>query len=335
MLKVFFHTFEKSYKPTKHKPLKVHRSPDNLPVLRKPVLTLGTFDGVHLGHQSILNHLKETAARIGGESVVFTFHPHPRIALNPDDHGLELIQTLEARIEKLEQLGIDHLILYPFTKEFSRLTATEFVRNILVNQLHIHTLTIGYNHHFGRNREGSIDLLRELSTVYGFFVEEIPAFTESETSVSSTKIREAISSGNIQAANTYLGSVYHFKGIVVKGDQLGAKIGFPTANIQISELQLIPKSGVFAVRVKYKDRFFDGMMNIGKRPTVSQNGERRVEIHIFDFSETIYNNELVVYLIDLVREEQSFPSLDALKEQLKKDEAHCRHILQQRPDLVV
>lgn len=314
--------------------MKVHRSLESLPVIKKPVLTLGTFDGVHLGHQSILQHLLATAAEIGGESVVFTFHPHPRVALNPDDHGLELIQTLEDRIEKLEKMGIDHLILFPFTREFSRLSATEFVRNILVNTLHIHTLTIGYNHHFGRNREGSIELLRELAPVYGFFVDEIPAFAESETNVSSTKIREAIANGAIQQANLYLGETYHFSGIVAEGDRIGHKIGFPTANIAVSPIQLIPRKGVFAVRVKHQHQVYSGMMNIGKRPTVSANGERRVEIHLFDFSKTIYGDELVVYLIDQVREEKSFPSLEALTEQLKKDEIYCRHILEQHPDLV-
>lgn len=313
--------------------MKVHYSLEDLPQIRKPVLTIGTFDGVHLGHQSILNHLKQTAARIGGETVVFTFHPHPRIALNPEDHGLELIQMPEERFAKLERLGIDHLILCPFDKEFSRTSATEFVRNILVNKIHLHTLTIGYDHHFGRNREGNIQLLRELAPVYGFHVEEIPAFIESEKSVSSTKIREAISEGDIAEANQLLGEVYHFGGEVVKGDQLGSKIGFPTANIQVNKLQLMPKSGVFAVRVKRGDHYLDGMMNIGKRPTVLRNGERRVEIHLFEFSESVYGENLVVYLIDKVRDEQSFPSLDALTEQLKKDETICRHILASHPQL--
>lgn len=309
--------------------MKVHHSLENIPVIKKPVLTIGTFDGVHLGHQSILSHLKNTAKNIGGETVVFTFHPHPRIALNPDDHGLELIQQLDDRIKKLERLGIDHLILFPFTKEFSRLTATEFVRNILVNQLHIHTLTIGYNHHFGRNREGSIELLTELAPVYGFFVDEIPAFVESEKSVSSTKIREAISDGDVQQAQSFLGEVYHFSGVVVEGDKIGNKIGFPTANINVSKLQLIPKKGVFAVKVKFNGQIIKGMMNIGNRPTISDNGERRVEIHLFDFSENIYGKDLVVYLIDRVREEKTFESIEALTEQLKQDENRCRHILQQ------
>lgn len=331
MAKVFYITLQSLEKP---RSLKVHHSLENIPIIKKPVLTIGTFDGVHLGHQSILSHLKKTAQKIGGESVVFTFHPHPRVALNPDDHGLELIQTLEDRIEKLERNGIDHLILFPFTKEFSRLSATEFVRNILVNQLHIHTLTIGYNHHFGRNREGSIDLLKELAPVYGFAVDEIPAYVESEKSVSSTKIRDAISNGNAIEARQLLGEVYHFSGRVVAGDKIGSKIGFPTANINVSQLQLIPKKGVFAVKVKVDGQICEGMMNIGNRPTISDGGERRVEINLFDFSENLYGKDLVVYLIDKVRDEKNFQSIEVLTEQLKQDENLCRHILQQSSAVV-
>lgn len=312
----------------------VHYSSEKLGLIKKPVLTIGTFDGVHLGHQAILNHLKNIAQKIGGQTVVFTFHPHPRIALNPEDHGLELIQTVDDRIEKLSKAGIDHLFLYPFSKEFSRMSAVEFVRNILVNELHVHTLTIGYNHHFGRNREGNIDLLRELSPVYGFNVEEIPAYAEDEVNISSTKIREAISEGNIRTANQYLGNTFHFKGTVVKGDQIGSKIGFPTANISADITQLLPKSGVFAVKVQIGTDLKDGMMNIGKRPTVSDSGEKRVEIHVFDFNGDLYGKDLVVFLIDQVREEQNFPSIEALKEQLKADEINCRNILSHNTVLV-
>lgn len=314
--------------------MKVHRSLENIPPIKNPVLTIGTFDGVHRGHQSILSQLKETAEKIGGETVVFTFHPHPRIALHPEDHGLELIQSLEDRIVKLEKSGIDHLILFPFTKEFSRLTATEFVRNILVNQLHIHTLIIGYNHHFGRNREGNIDLLKELSPIYGFRIAEISAYTESNEKVSSTKIREAVSAGRVLEAEQFLGELFHFHGKIVPGDKIGQTIGYPTANIQVDTLQLIPKKGVFAVRVKLEEQFYDGMMNIGNRPTISSNGEKRIEIHLFDFSENIYGKELVVYLIDRVREERNFPSVKELAQQLKEDESLCRSILRRSSDRI-
>ena len=311
--------------------MKVYHTLENIPPINRPVLTLGTFDGVHLGHQSILNHLKKTAQRIGGETVVFTFHPHPRIALNPEHHGLELIQPLDERIKKLEAIGIDHLILCPFTKEFSQISATDFVKNILVDKLHIHTMTIGYNHHFGRNREGSMELLRKLSLVYNFTVEEIPALLESEKSVSSTKIRESVKEGDIELANRFLGSPFTFKGTVIEGDKIGTEIGFPTANILIDKIQLMPLKGVFAVRVNLEGKLYEGMMNIGNRPTISNNGERRVEIHLFEFSQNIYGKELVVYLIDRIREEQNFTSINALKEQLKKDESICRHILELHP----
>lgn len=311
--------------------MKVYHTLENIPPIHRPVLTLGTFDGVHLGHQSILNHLKKTAKAIGGETVVFTFHPHPRIALHPNDHGLELIQPIDERIKKLKNLGIDHLILCPFTTAFSQISATEFVKMILVSKINIHTMTIGYNHHFGRNREGSLELLKELSKIHQFNVEEIPAFLESEKSVSSTKIREAVKEGNIEMANRFLGAPFSFKGLVVEGDKIGNTIGFPTANILIDKIQLMPASGVFAVRVSVAGKLFDGMMNIGNRPTISKNGERRVEINLFDFSQNIYGQELVVYLIDKIRAEQNFKSVDALKEQLKKDEITARHILDMHP----
>lgn len=308
--------------------MKVHHSLENLPEIKNPVLTIGTFDGVHIGHQAVLKQLNELATTVNGETVVFTFHPHPRIALNPDDHGLVLIQSMEDRIAKLEKLKVDHLILFPFTKEFSRMTATEFVRNVLVNQIHIHTLTIGYNHHFGRNREGNIELLRELAPVYGFNVVEIPALSESNKNVSSTKIREAIQSGNMEEAALFLAETFKFKGKVVGGDQLGTKIGYPTANVQIDALQLVPDQGVFAVRVKYKNTVHSGMMNIGRRPTVAVEGERRIEIHVFDFNDRIYGEEIEIFILEKIRDEQNFPSLEALKEQLKKDEEKCRLVLQ-------
>ena len=309
--------------------MKVYHTLDEVTKIRKPVLTPGTFDGVHLGHQSILQKLKEKANLIEGETVVFTFHPHPRIALHPNDHGLALIQTIDDRIKKLEQLGIDHLILCPFDKEFSRIAAIDFVRNILVGKLHIHTLVIGYNHQFGRNREGNIDLLRELAPAFGFHVDEIPAHVENEIQVSSTKIREAISTGQVKEANAMLGELFHFSGLVIKGDQLGHQIGFPTANLQTNPLQLLPDSGVFAVQIEIDGLQYKGMMNIGQRPTVSADGEKRVEVHVFDFNRSIYGHNLVVYLIDRVRAEQNFDSLAALKNQLEKDEINCRHILDQ------
>ena len=307
--------------------MKVYYSLDEVPAIKNPVLTLGTFDGVHSGHQQIIDFLNKSAERIQGETVLFTFHPHPRIVLHPDDHNLELIQDIDRRIERLEEAGIDHLILFPFSKKFSRISATEFVRNILVNKLNVKLMTIGYNHHFGRNREGNIDLLRELGPIYNFEVEEIPAFRYDEISVSSTKTRKAIKNGDIKTANQYLGRPFRFKGKIIKGDQLGRELGFPTANIgDLDETQIIPESGVFAAKCKISGIIYDGMMNIGTRPTTELSSEKRIEINIFNFEGNIYGTEIEVYLIDKIRDEITFNNLEELKEQLIKDESSCKHI---------
>lgn len=299
-----------------------------MPQINNPVLTLGTFDGVHLGHQKLINFLNDSAERINGETVLFTFHPHPRIVLHPDDHNLELIQTIDKRIEKLDKAGVDHLILFPFTKEFSRLSATEFVRNILVNQLNVKILTIGYNHHFGRNREGNLSLLKELGPLYNFEIEEIPAQREGEISISSTKIRKAIAEGDILKANNYLGHAFSFSGKVGYGDKIGSTINFPTANVtDIDDTQLMPPNGVYAVRVLQDGSIFDGMMNIGNRPTITAIEENRVEVNIFNFEKDIYNKKLEIFVIDRVRDEQAFNSIEELKSQLEKDETNCKNIL--------
>lgn len=317
-------------KSTKFNGLKVYYSLEEVPEIKNPVITLGTYDGVHLGHQQIIDFLTSSAKKIKGETVLFTFHPHPRMVLHPDDHNLELIQDIDRRIECLADAGIDHLILFPFTKDFSRISATEFVRNILVNELKVKLLTIGYNHHFGRNREGNIDLLRELAPIYNFEVEEIPAFRLDELSVSSTKIRKALKSGDIKTANEYLGRPFRFKGTVVKGDQIGTQIGFPTANLSgIVDYQILPAKGVYAVKVKVDGAIFEGMLNIGFRPTVSDGEEKRIEVHLFNFSDDLYGSEVEVYLLDRIREEKNFDSVEDLKAQLKKDEVNSKRIINQ------
>ena len=308
--------------------MKVYRSINEIPTIENPVLTLGTYDGVHLGHQEIISFLKKNAEAIGGETVIFTFHPHPRMVLHPDDHGMKLIQSIDERIRKLEQFGIDHLILFPFTAEFSRLSATEFVRDILVNQINVAKMTIGYNHHFGRNREGNLEILKELGVVYDFQVEEIPAFRTGEVSISSTKIRKAIASGDMQTAQQYLGEPFGFQGRVVKGDQIGTKIGFPTANIlPDSPHQVIPANGVYAVKVTFQNKTWGGMMNIGIRPTVSDGTEQRLEVHLFDFEQDIYDAYLRIEFIQRIRDERSFESIDALKKQLENDQTTCLRVL--------
>lgn len=308
--------------------MKIYTNLEDFKDVKKPVLTIGTYDGVHLGHQKIIEYLNNKAKKIGGESVVFTFHPHPRMVLHPDDHNLELLQTIDERIDKLSKLGIDHLIVFPFTKEFSRLSAVEFVRDILVNEINIHTLVIGYDHQFGRNREGSKHVLYELAPIYNFNIVEIPAFLKDEIKISSTKIRNALKKGEVQIANKYLGENYSIKGIVVHGDKIGADIGFPTANIQVKEdYKLIPENGVYAVKVFVNDCEFSAMLNIGNRPTISGNGEKRIEVHIFDFNKNIYDSKIKVEFVKRIRNEKTFTNLEELKKQLTIDESKCRTIL--------
>jgi len=296
--------------------------------VKKPVLTIGTYDGVHLGHQKIIEYLNFTANKIGGESVVFTFHPHPRMVLYPDDHNLELLQTIDERIKKLEKAGVDHLIVFPFTKEFSRLSGTEFIRDILVNKIGIHTLVVGYDHHFGRNREGSMAQLEELAPIYNFEIEEISVFMKDEVKISSTKIRKALQKGDVCEAKKYLGDFYVLSGEVVNGDKIGSKIDFPTANLKIIEdYKLIPSNGVYAVHVLLDNIQYDGMLNIGHRPTISKAGEKRIEVNLFDFQKNIYGKMIAIKFVKMIRNEKTFANLDELKTQLKKDESKCKSIL--------
>lgn len=296
--------------------------------IHHPVITIGTFDGVHIGHQKIIKQLNEEAEKVNGESVLFTFYPHPRMVLYPESHGIKLIQTQEEKLAKLQKMGLKNCIVFPFTFEFSRMTALEFVRDFLVNKLHVKKLVIGYDHQFGKNREGSIQFLKAICDTYDFEVIEIPAQDIDEVNVSSTKIRDAILKGNIEKANDYLGDLFELSGTVVKGNQLGRTIGYPTANIVLnSDLKLIPGNGVYAVRVLVRGTWFDGMMNIGMRPTVSSNGGRTIEVNIFDFDETIYDETVTVQFLSKWRDEQKFNGLDELKNQLKIDEETIRTVL--------
>jgi riboflavin kinase/FMN adenylyltransferase len=290
-----------------------------------PVLTIGTFDGVHIGHQKIIERLNQEAKAIGGESVLFTFYPHPRMVLFPDSHGLKLIQTQSEKVDKLRRMGLKNVIVVPFTKDFSRLTAIEFVRDYLVNKINVKKLVIGYDHQFGKNREGTLDFLKDVSETYGFEVIEIPAQEIDDVNVSSTKIRVALKNGDVELARDFLGEPFSITGKVVHGDALGQTIGFPTANLTvISELKLIPANGVYAVRVELADKVLSGMMNIGTRPTVTNGDEQRLEVHIFDFEAELYGEILTVQLLRRIREEQRFDSFDELKNQLKQDEKAIR-----------
>lgn len=298
----------------------------SLESIPNPVLTIGTFDGVHLGHQKIIDRLNKEAEKIGGESVLFTFYPHPRMVLFPDSHGLQLIQTQEEKLEKLKLMGLQNVIVYPFTYEFSRLTALEFVRDFLVNQLNVKMVVIGYDHQFGKNREGSIGFLKSVSSTYDFEVIEIPAQEIDEVNVSSTKIRQAILDGEISKANHFLGDPFQLSGTVVRGNALGRTIGYPTANIEVnSVMKLIPGNGVYAVTATVEGELHRGMMNIGVRPTVGGDLKRTVEVNIFDFDKDIYGKTITVCFLSKWRDEMKFGSLEELKAQLKKDEEAIRY----------
>lgn len=308
--------------------MKVYHSLAEFTRLEKAVVTTGTFDGVHIGHRKILKRLHEVAMRINGETVLFTFNPHPRLVLQPD-MDLRMITTLEEKVDLLRESGLDHLIIFPFTRDFSRTSSLEFVRNILVNAIGAKKLVIGYDHHFGRNREGTFEHLKEFGPVYGFDVEEIPAQDVNDVKVSSTKIRNALLEGEVALAKEFLQSAFMVTGFVVKGNRLGHELGYPTANIELAdEHKLIPADGVYAVRVKrlQSGEMLKGMCNIGHRPTVSGTG-KTIEVNIFDFEADIYGEQVRLFFEKRIRDEQRFTGIDALKAQLQQDEVTCRAIL--------
>ncbi len=300
--------------------MKVYTSIDAFLNVKNPVLTQGTFDGVHIGHTKIIERLKKAAKEEDGETVLLTFSPHPRKVLFPGSDSIQLITTQEEKIHLLREVGLDHLIIYPFSREFSRLTATEYIRDFLVNQIGIKRLVIGYNHQFGRNRTGNLELLKELSSVYDFSVEEIGAQEINDIKVSSTKIRKAILEGNVHQATSYLGHSITLSGIVVRGNEIGKTLGFPTANIHISDKsKILPAIGVYEVDVHVDCNKYKGMLNIGTRPTVTNSLEKKVEVNIFEFDEDLYGKKIGISFVRKIRDEKKFESLDELKQQLAKD----------------
>jgi riboflavin kinase/FMN adenylyltransferase len=299
--------------------MRIYRGLDEIQKIKNAVVTQGTFDGVHKAHKIILDKVKQIAIEKDGESVVMTFEPHPRMVLKPDTHDLKLLTTLDEKIELLRNEGIQNLIVIPFTIELSQLHSQEFIKQILVDKIGTKTLVIGYDHRFGKNREGSFEHLKNYSNDYGFEVEEVSEQLVDEIAVSSTKIRNALNEGKITIASKYLGRNYLISGNVVKGRQLGRTIGYPTANIQINDQhKLIPSDGVYAVKVFVNSSTFDGMLNIGNNPTVEGKG-RSIEVNIFDFSEDIYNQSISIVFVNKLRNEEKFNGLDALKSQLEKD----------------
>ncbi|WP_372753845.1 bifunctional riboflavin kinase/FAD synthetase [Labilibaculum sp.] len=294
-----------------------------------PVVTIGTFDGVHLGHRKVIRRLQELANKVKGETVIFTFYPHPRLVLNPEETGLRLINTLEEKKVLLEDAGIDHLVIFPFTKEFSKLTYVEFVEQILVKQLGMKYLVVGYDHRFGHNREGKYEDLKIFADQLDFKIERQEVLNMNAINVSSTKIRNSIADGDIQMANKYLGYRFFIKGDVIDGKKLGHTIGFPTANIDPQEsYKLVPKDGVYAVKVDVEDQRYLGMLNIGVRPTVNnQLDNRSIEVHILDFNKDIYYKNITIHFYQRIRDEQFFNSIDELKAQLAKDKIEVTNLL--------
>ena len=293
---------------------------------QKTIVTLGTFDGMHIGHQAILNKLKLQKKIYGYETLVLTFFPHPRMVLKTA-HQISLLNTIDERIKLIDHFGIDHLVVQEFTQDFANLSAEEFVKTVLVDQFNIGKIIIGYDHRFGKNRSADIHDLIEYGKKYHFDVEQISAEELNDVSVSSTKIRNALNAGNVALAKTYLGYPYMVSGKVVSGKQLGRTIGYPTANIQVAEdYKLIPAIGVYVVGVTIKGKDFYGMLSVGTNPTVGGT-EKTVEVYIFDFNDTIYDEEITVRFLTKIRDEEHFGSIDLLIKALKNDEVFSRNFL--------
>ncbi|WP_346858577.1 bifunctional riboflavin kinase/FAD synthetase [uncultured Draconibacterium sp.] len=308
--------------------MKIHYNLDNFEA-KTPVVTIGTFDGLHKGHQLVVSQLKELAGKMGGESVIFTFYPHPRVVTSPNETNLRLLTTKEEKIGLFEKMGIDHLIIYPFNKEFAELSYSDFVRTILVEKMGTKCLVVGYDHRFGKNREGGYDYLKNCAVKYNFEVIRTDALSVKADKISSTKIREALESGDIPKANHYLGYNFTLHGTVVSGKQLGRKLGFPTANIEASDkYKIIPGYGVYAVYAEFEGKTYKGMLNIGMRPTFNKNADNRsIEVHIFDFEEDIYGREITLNFMAKIREEQKFAGIESLVNQLNDDKITALKLL--------
>jgi len=304
---------------------------NNIEDFEKPdsaVVTIGTFDGVHLGHQEILNQVVADAKSIGGKSILITFWPHPRFILKKDATDLKLLSTFDEKVELLESLGLDYLIKIPFTPKFSNLSAEEFTKSILVDRIGTKKLYIGYDHRFGNNREGDIHFLQEKGSVFDYEVFEIPRQDIDNIGISSTKIRSALHEGEIQLSNSLLGRNYSISGTVVEGQRVGREIGFPTANLEVREsYKLLPGDGAYAVIVEIDGTSFNGMLNIGFKPTVD-GSQRTIETHLFNFDENIYGRELTIEFVQSLRKERKFDSLEDLKKQLAQDKDKAKSILQ-------
>jgi riboflavin kinase/FMN adenylyltransferase len=307
--------------------MRIYHNIDEFKPVKNAVVTIGTFDGVHLGHRKIISRIKEVADEIGGETVILTFFPHPRMIIHPEDQNLKMINTMEEKAMLLDQLGVDHLIITPFSRDFSNQTGEEYIRNILVGKIGTKKIVIGYDHRFGKDRQGGLTELQALAPVYGYDVIEIPEQDIHHVAVSSTRIRNALLEGDIDQANEFLGYPFFISGKVNRGDQIGRTIGYPTANILVEETyKLIPKDGIFAVKVYLQDGEHKGMGYIGHRPTI--NGmTRNIEVNIFDFNRDIYSQPIRMELLHFVRNDMKFGSLDELTHQLGRDKTAVMKLL--------
>lgn len=309
----------------------VHYHLDQLPFFRNAIITIGTFDGVHTGHRQILQQLKDEAAKQNGETVIITFNPHPRRIVWGQVQAVQLLNTLDEKIGLLNDQGIDHLVVVPFTEAFASQPAEEYVQNFLVRLFHPHTIIIGYDHHFGHGRKGNFQLLEALKNTFNYRVKEIPEHVLQQSTISSTKIRAALLAGNIDTANTFLGYPYFFEGLIIEGNKLGRTIGYPTANLKILDSEkLVPGNGVYAVDavvkgIDEKGPLLNGMMNIGIRPTVNGT-QRTIEVNLFNFDADIYGSTLQVFVKAKLRDEKKFAGLDELKAQLAKDKEAATEI---------
>lgn len=307
--------------------MKIYNNLKEFEPLEYAVVTSGTFDGVHIGHKKIIDRVNKITDNSKGESVIITFWPHPRLVLYPEEKDLKLLTTFEEKASMLRELGIDHLIKIKFTKEFSRTTSEEFIKNILVKKIGTKKLVIGYDHRFGRNREGSFENLKKDAPKYGFEVEEIPRQDIDDVAVSSTKIRKSLLKGDIKTGNEYLGRPYLITGEVVSGNKIGRSMGFPTANIKVSNRnKLIPADGIYAVKVFVEEKEYKGMLYIGNRPTLNVS-DKTIEVNIFDFNEEIYDKSISIYFYEQIRDDVKFNSLEELRLQLKKDRETVTQLL--------
>jgi riboflavin kinase / FMN adenylyltransferase len=309
--------------------MKVHHDLSSLPTFTNPVITIGTFDGVHFGHRKIIEQLTQQAKTIYGESILISFEPHPRLIINPLDNSLEILSTLSEKINILSELGIDHFVIVPFDAAFANQTALQYISDFLITYFHPHTIIIGYDHQFGKNREGNLQLLQQLQDQYQYQLIEIKKQLIAEIDVSSTIIRKSLQTGNLQKANELLQHAYSLTGTVIHGDKRGRTIGYPTANIAIhNKYKLIPDNGVYVIKAFFQGSSYGGMMNIGTRPTVENTTTISLEAHLFYFDKMIYDENITVELIQKLRNEIKFNSFDELINAIKTDEKNAKKILQ-------